>query len=267
MNILKKFTIAGFILAALAFYACGNDSDSSVSSAPETLSSASSDITGSSNESSSATESSSSAVSYTNQAWEFMNPNIDYIEFTDERDGQVYRSVVIGKQTWMAQNLNYNQYAKYGSNNCPKISSPDSCGKYGIFYNFSDIKKVCPNGWHLPSSDEWKVLITFVGGSTEASKKLRTTTGWTIKNYVEDGGNGTDEFGFSAYPSGFKLHISNANFGEEAAFWTSTIGGVGPLIAESKYSYFSTEQITTQSQDSFAIRCIKDSVETVSSVK
>ena len=277
MNILKRITTAGSILAALAFYACGSDSDSSVNSAPETLSSASSDITdssnvanisssnenySSSNEDSSATESSSSVVSYTKLAWEFMNPNIDYIEFTDERDGQVYRAVVIGEQTWMAQNLSYNQYEVYAYNNCPRASVPDSCGKYGILYSYQDRKDVCPNGWHLPSSDEWKALFSFVGSSTEVYKKLRTTTGWTTKDSDEEDKNGTDDFGFSAYPSGYKLYTSVTAFGEEASFWTSSMGGVGPMIVESKYSYFRTDQITTQSYDSFAIRCIKDSAET-----
>ena len=65
-----------------------------------------------------------------------MNPDIDYIEFTDERDGQVYRAVVIGEQTWMAQNLSYNPYGGILYDRCPKAMSPDSsCGKYGIFYN------------------------------------------------------------------------------------------------------------------------------------
>ena len=271
-SILKKTADVSILAAALAFSACGSDSDSSATSAPETLSPASSGSTDSNNvatssssdgnSSGSETGSSSSPKANTKLAWEFMNPNIDYIEFTDERDGLVYRAVVIGEQTWMAQNLSYNQFAEYLHNDCPGATNPDSCGKYGILYDFNDRNKVCPNGWHLPTSKDWDTLFNFVGASGDATKKLRTTTGWKARSSDEEDRNGTDDFGFSAYPAGHMRYISIEGLGEHARFWTSSMGGVGPMIIESDYDYFRSTQTTTQSTDKSTIRCIKDSIET-----
>jgi uncharacterized protein (TIGR02145 family) len=75
--------------------------------------------------------------------------------FTDSRDGKPYRFVQIGKQTWMAENLNYE--TPIGSN-CYN-DSPQYCQKYGRLYSGSAAKKACPVGWHLPSKDEWLVFI------------------------------------------------------------------------------------------------------------
>ena len=271
-SILKKTADVSILAAALIFLACGSDSSSNATSATDARSSSGGDLSDSSNVANSSpsegnstnseAKSSSSAVSYTKLAWEFMNPDIDYIEFTDERDGQVYRAVVIGEQTWMAQNLSYNRLAEYAHNNCAKASIPDSCGKYGILYDFTYRNEVCPSGWHLPSSNEWNTLIDLAGGSYKAQKKLRTTTGWPNESSDEDEGNGSDEFGFSAYPTGFKVYSGISSFGKRATFWTSSFGGIGPMIAESEYGYFRTDQIATQSTDAHAIRCIKDSVET-----
>ena len=276
MNILKTIPAIGTILATLVFYACGSDSDSNVASAPEThysssnnTLSSSSDVTNiSSSEeisSSSEAESSSSAVSYTKLAWEFMNPDIDYIEFTDERDGQVYRAVVIGKQTWMAQNLSYNPYGDMLYDKCPKAMSIDSsCGKYGIFYKLEDADTVCPNGWHLPSSDDWKTLIELAGGEYAANKMLRTTKGWPENGSNESEGNGTDDFGFSAYPAGYKNFTGTTDLGKRAEFWTSSYGRLYPIIVESFYTYFRTDQTTTANTTGHSVRCIKDSVKTES---
>lgn len=275
MNILKTITAVGSILAAFVFYACSSDSDSSITSTPETPYSSSnnpspisSDETNfSSSEeisSSSETVSSSSTVSYTKLAWEFMNPDIDYIEFTDERDGQVYRAVVIGEQTWMAQNLSYNPSGSSTFSKCPRGMSPDSsCGKYGIFYNLEDADTVCPRGWHLPSSDEWETLLKLAGGTYSANKKLRTTKGWPEDGSNESEGNGNDEFGFSVYPAGFRNFSGTTNFGKNAEFWTSSYGRY-PIIVDSYYTYFRTDQTTTADYTGHSIRCIKDSAETES---
>jgi len=79
--------------------------------------------------------------------------------FTDPRDGKVYRTVKIGNQVWMAENLNYDAPGSKCYNN-----NPANAEKYGRLYDWETAKKVCPAGWHLPSNDEWKVLVDFVGG-------------------------------------------------------------------------------------------------------
>lgn len=275
MNILKIIPAIGTILATLVFYACSSDSDSSITNAPETHYSSYSNTTPISSDatnfssgeefsSSSEAESSSLAVSYTKLAWEFMNPDIDYIEFTDERDGQVYRAVVIGEQTWMAQNLSYNPKGSSTFGKCPSGMSPDSsCGKYGIFYNLNDADTVCPSGWRLPSSDEWDTLIELAGGEYAANKKLRTKTGWPEDGTNESEGNGNDDFGFSVYPAGFRNFGGTTNFGKNAEFWTNSYGRY-PIVVDTYYTYFRTDQTTTADYTGHSIRCIKDSVKTES---
>ena len=110
---------------------------------------------------------------------------------TDSRDGQTYKTVTIGTQTWMAQNLNYETANSY----CCKDSA-SYCTKYGRLYTWAAATTACPEGWHLPSQTEWEVLFTAVGGQSTAGKVLKSTSGWN------NGGNGTDAFAFSALPAG-----------------------------------------------------------------
>jgi len=109
--------------------------------------------------------------------------------FTDPRDGKVYKTVKIGEQIWLAQNLNYEAEG----------SLKDK--KYGNRYTWEQAKKACPSGWHLPSKEEWQILVDFAGGNEIAGKKLKAKSCWTGKDGVS--GNGTDEFGFSALPGGY----------------------------------------------------------------
>jgi uncharacterized protein (TIGR02145 family)/uncharacterized repeat protein (TIGR02543 family) len=154
------------------------------------------------------------------------NPDIPYGSFTDSRDGKSYRTVEIGTQTWMAENLNYEPSS--GNSWCYG-NSADSCTKYGRLYDWntamggasssaanpSGVQGVCPSGWHLPSSSEWNDLMTAVGGSSTAGKKLKSQTGWNL------GDNGTDEYGFSALPGGYRYSGSFSSAGT-AGIWRST---------------------------------------------
>jgi uncharacterized protein (TIGR02145 family) len=109
----------------------------------------------------------------------------------DSRDGKTYRIVKIGEQTWMAENLNYETRKSL----CYEDAEPN-CLKYGRLYDWNTAKRVCPSGWHLPSWDEWEVLINLAGGMEVAGKKLKSQTGWRENH------DATDEFGFSAMPGG-----------------------------------------------------------------
>ena len=155
----------------------------------------------------------------------------------DSRDGQSYKVVKIGKQIWMAQNLNFETDDSYCYDD-----QEENCAKYGRLYTWTaamdgegwfsgdavgcgDGKKcsptypvhgICPTGWHLPSSDEWETLLTTVG-KDNASTVLFSKTGW-------DGGrNGTDKYGFSALPAGGKVDFGvYLGAGTDAYFWTSS---------------------------------------------
>jgi uncharacterized protein (TIGR02145 family) len=136
----------------------------------------------------------------------------DKEEFTDTRDNRKYKAVKIGSQIWMAENLNFNAPNSecYSYKNCSYSCQPKlhdfACARYGRLYNWATAMDACPAGWHLPSDEEWQILIDFAGGIGNAAEKLRTKSDWkdhrdpnTLK---EVSGKGTDEFGFAALPGG-----------------------------------------------------------------
>jgi uncharacterized protein (TIGR02145 family)/uncharacterized repeat protein (TIGR02543 family) len=148
--------------------------------------------------------------------------------FNDSRDGKTYRSVTIGEQTWMAQNLNFETPA---GSRCYD-NNADSCNKYGRLYDwatamgidpeFNDTlwiggdvnhQGVCPGGWHLPSKAEMDELVMAVG---RADWKLKSTHGWGGYN------NGTDEYGFSALPGGWCKDYCKGGGNDESYWWTAT---------------------------------------------
>jgi len=123
--------------------------------------------------------------------------------FTDSRDGKTYRAVKIGKQIWMAENLNY---AANGSKCYENYEI--NCQIYGRLYNWNTARKSCPKGWHLPSNAEWKVLMKEVNPSCSndriscvgAGTKLKARA-WYTYNGDREIAN-TDEYGFAALPGG-----------------------------------------------------------------
>jgi uncharacterized protein (TIGR02145 family) len=135
-------------------------------------------------------------------------------QFCDERDGQKYVYVTIGTQTWMAENLNFNADGSrcYGDNTGG--DSQNRCVTYGRLYNWATALTVCPSGWHLPSDAEWTVLTNHVG--TTPGTKLKASSGWN------SGGNGTDDFGFSALPGGYGGSSGSFNDVGNYGFWWST---------------------------------------------
>ena len=131
---------------------------------------------------------------------------------TDPRDGQVYKTVKIGNQTWMAENLNF----ETADGSCFDDRTTN-CLRYGRLYPWESAMEACPAEWHLPDSTEWKALFAAVGGIESAGKSLKFTEGW------RNGGNGTDEFGFSAFPVGILYGSSEQSpKNEYATFWSST---------------------------------------------
>lgn len=139
------------------------------------------------------------------------NPDIEYGELKDERDNQVYRTVTVGEQTWMAENLNYidtsNSSYCYGWN-------PRSCSVAGRIYRTVKRDSTCPAGWRIPSESDWRVLFNSVGGANRASMALKTARGW----------NGIDEVGFNIIPAGYQYYSTGYGSGGY---------GSGPVFAGS----------------------------------
>jgi uncharacterized protein (TIGR02145 family) len=169
--------------------------------------------------------------------------------FTDARDGKIYKTVKIGEQVWMAENLNF----KTENSRCYGDDEAN-CKKYGRLYGCDEERtEVCPKGWHLSSREEWNILVQIAGGIDVAGKKLKSKNGW--ENYEGKNGNGTDEFGFSALPSGLFSGYTNA-FAEvgSASHWWS-YGGDQAIYNREEHSM--TEDIGDTSGDYMYIRCIQ----------
>ena len=170
--------------------------------------------------------------------------------FIDRRDGKKYNTVKIGKQTWMAQNLNYETAGAY----CYE-EEKSNCGKYGKLYTWNDAKKACPLGWHLPNRTEWESLFKVVAGvSKTAGRPLKSKSGWN------KGGNGTDAFTFTALPAGYRNDDGAYDLeGWVANYWTSTESDARKAIFV--YVYYGSDKAYVKDNNKefgLSVRCIKD---------
>jgi len=140
---------------------------------------------------------------------------------------QTYKTVEIGDQTWMAENLNY---AAEGVSYCYSKST-SNCTTYGKLYDWYTAITVCPVGWHLPSDSEWITLASFVG--TNAGTKLKKAYAWNSYSGVA---SGTDNYGFAALPGGY---------GSWQLSWRDdlfqSLGEIGRWWSSSEYDGFDTD--------------------------
>ncbi len=195
----------------------------------------------------------------------------------EDIDGNVYKVVAIGRQTWMAENLrttNYNDGSpgldRAGLNfhnffsgvySYPEHDSVYSI-PYGALYNYYAVEtgKLCPKGWHVPSNAEWNELKDYIGEKGflgKEGKTIKSTTGWA------QGGNGLDVFGFNALPAGLIYTGLPIEFGWLGSFWTST-----PLEAPLDNFYVKTKRVasgvdklyeaTDHRSRGLSVRCIKN---------
>ena len=126
----------------------------------------------------------------------YVNGELQKDYFTDERDGKRYRVTTIGNQTWMAENLNFKSNDSY----CYSDDSTN-CEKYGRLYKWNAAVHACPDGWDLPGDDDFRMLIETVG-----IESLKSKSGWISRNPKRKNAayNGTDDYGFTLLPTGFK---------------------------------------------------------------
>lgn len=189
-------------------------------------------------------------------------------------DGNVYNTVLIGTQTWMAQNLHTTKYNDGSNIICAKADaswsalatggytwySNDSTTykDYGMLYNWPAVNTgiLCPTGWHVPSDVEWLTLATFLGGTNVAGGKLKEvdTAHWLSPNAAA-----TDEYGFTALPGGLRAYMGPfMDIGTSANFWTSSMISVDPanVILNTNNGQMTIGQI--MSGMGHSVRCIKD---------
>ncbi len=180
--------------------------------------------------------------------------------FVDERDGQVYKYTTIGDQVWMAENLRYD--AAYSS--CYE-DADENCFKYGRLYSFyvngnpnelidkNLIGSVCPAGWKVPTSEDFKKLMNNLGEGNEkiTATRLKSVNGWELSEH----GAGTDDCNFSVYPYG-GFHFGNyEGMGIYTGFLSSTLRSEDFVEGMGVYSRVILD-VSVASKES--IRCIKD---------
>ena len=132
--------------------------------------------------------------------------------FKDERDGQVYKWVKIGKQIWMAQNMNYITDCGCWSYN----DDASNRNKYGLLYNYYQINYACPKGWHVPTEKEWEELESTIKSGT-ADLQSGTGKGYDAECLLD----GKDS-GFNVLFGGIHRQGSCSDLEEKAWFWTAT---------------------------------------------
>jgi uncharacterized protein (TIGR02145 family) len=202
---------------------------------------------------------------------------IIYSDPLTDIDGNVYNTITLGKQTWTAENLKvtrYNDgtpiprvengtswdtlsvgaYCWYGND----VKHKDS---YGALYNWNVLNNshsVCPAGWHIPTDDEWTILINFLGGQADAGKKLKAQTSWAFAGAAQ--GNGTNESGFKALAGGCRYADGSFASIEYFGCWWSSTSDISNNAWGRYLSYYDTNvyRQSSEKKNGFSIRCIKD---------
>jgi len=176
---------------------------------------------------------------------------IDFGSFTDPRDGKIYKTIKIGEQVWLAQNLNFEAEGSLCYDNDPANGE-----KYGRLYTWEQAKAAVPEGWHLPSNEEWRTLVDFAGGSV-AGKKLKAKSGWD--EYEGNSGNGLDAYGFSALPCGYSFDGAFYSIGRFGAWWTSSENSsANAYLRFMSYSNVSVHRGSYNKSYLFSVRCLQD---------
>lgn len=191
-------------------------------------------------------------------------------------DGNVYPSVSIGNQIWMAENLKTTKFNDgtpiilvTDNKTWKTISTPAYCwlnndinnkDVYGALYNWFTVntKKLCPKGWHIPADTEWSIMITFLGDIRVAGDKLKEVGDAHWKNTLDIG---TNDFGFTALPAGMRQYtgVFPVFAKSYAVFWSATQSS--NELAWNRGLYFSTSNVYKGSEGKncgFSVRCIKD---------
>lgn len=187
-------------------------------------------------------------------AKDYLNPNIVYDLVVDARDWQVYHVVNIANRRWMAQNLNYNGEKVEGESWCYD-DIEQHCEVTGRLYTWKAAKVACPEGWRLPSPQEWQELLDSCGSTSAAGRILKSTIGW-FKNGFGSDGNGTDSLGFSAIPAGLRSTDGKySELGNAARFWTSK----GDTYADYVSMYYADRAAWSYHyvDMGFSVRCIE----------
>jgi uncharacterized protein (TIGR02145 family) len=194
------------------------------------------------------------------------NPTSGYGPNITDVDGNSYKTVYIGQQQWMGENLKVSKYSDgttigawtYYNNDVTKNA------KYGKLYNWDAVSKttngnknICPTGWHVPTDAEWTVLTDYLGGASVAGGKMKEvgTTNWTSPNV-----DATNVSLFTGLPGGYRNVNGNYySIGTYGYWWSSTEDGKSSAwFRVLNFDYGSVSRSDGYEGSGFSVRCIRD---------
>lgn len=186
--------------------------------------------------------------------------NVEYGTLADSRDGKSYKTVKIGSLTWMAENLNFDNSAtatgSIDSSFCYD-GIPANCEKYGRLYQEYAATAVCPEGWHLPTADDWRDLTTTAKSEFgDNNGSLRAVGEWE-NSIFGDNITATNASGFSALPAGYRAKTGECDGeGSKAYFWGEDNMNHYAWILSNQYDM--EKESMQRGYYAYAVRCVKD---------
>ena len=214
--------------------------------------------------------------------------NISYGQLIDERDGQVYKTIEINGKTWMAENLNYKVEDSWCyddlEENCQKYGrlytataakngeSGYDCGANNACRNYdckdaSTVRGVCPPNWHLPAFNEDVTSLYLTTKKNGNECNLNVFDNLLARKLKSTSWDGTDDYGFSLLPSGYRnsgIPASFTGIGSAAGFWTSTTGYINGDTHNYIYTFKTSRdnmysgEVDKDASSAYSVRCIKD---------
>jgi uncharacterized protein (TIGR02145 family) len=191
----------------------------------------------------------------------------------EDNEGNLYKTVVIGDQIWMAENLAYLPSASpsssgsntdpyyyvygYTGNDVSEAKATENYQIYGVLYNWPAALNACPAGWHLPTDAEWTTLVNYLGGESVAGGKLKETG---TAHWVTPNTGATNESGFTALPGGSRLDSGHFDsVGGYGNWWSAT--GYGSSNAWHRYLFCNNSDVYRYGLNreyGFSVRCVRD---------
>jgi uncharacterized protein (TIGR02145 family) len=202
------------------------------------------------------------------------NPYLDYGTVSDI-EGNVYKTITIGTQTWMAENL---KSTKYNNGDIIGTTVPDTLNLYNIedpkyqwayngdeslvavygrlytWYAVSDSRNICPKGWHVPSVGEWTILQDFLGQDV-AGGKLKESG---LAHWYDPNTGATNETGFTALPGGYRWTSDFSYFGLGGSWWSALELNGNAWSWSTHYAYGNIVKTGNYKKSAHSVRCIKN---------
>ncbi len=163
--------------------------------------------------------------------------------------------VTIGSQVW--QKCNLKAVPSTGKHSC-YCNKPENCEKYGRLYDWTAAMSACPSGFHLPTDEEWGILVKYTSGAQVAGYKLKATSGWEKWKTLS---GGSDEFGFSALPGGLGNPSTDyfGSAGTNGSWWTATGGDNNAAIRAIYHKFDEVNRLVLSKEDYLlSVRCLQD---------